>query len=94
MTSVFMFVRIYRLFLHPQQQNMAHLKSCESQFRFLCPDFCSINSNCALRYLICIFPLPACMHSTLRLLHTEYESMKSIKHKLNTYEWWYRYSDI
>ena len=28
-----------------------HLKSLESQFRFVCPHFGSINSNCALRYL-------------------------------------------
>ena len=27
-----------------------HLKSLESQFRFVCPHFGSINSNCALRY--------------------------------------------
>ena len=31
-------------------QKMAHLKSLESQFRFICPLFASINSNCALRY--------------------------------------------
>ena len=28
-----------------------HLKSLENQFRFVCPHFSSINSNCALRYL-------------------------------------------
>ena len=28
----------------------AHLKCLESQFRFVCPHFGSINNNCALRY--------------------------------------------
>ena len=27
-----------------------HLKSLESQFRFVCPHFGSLNGNCALRY--------------------------------------------
>ena len=31
---------------------MAHVKSLESQFRFVRPHFGSINSSCALRYLI------------------------------------------
>lgn len=31
---------------------MDHLKSLESQFRFVCPHFSSINSNCALRYTV------------------------------------------
>ena len=35
------------LFLHSQQ-----LKSLESQFRFVCPHFGSINSNCAPRYCL------------------------------------------
>ena len=29
---------------------MAYLKSLKSQFRFVCPHFGPINSNCALRY--------------------------------------------
>ena len=29
-----------------------YLKSLESQFRFVCSQFCSINSNCALRYRV------------------------------------------
>ena len=38
----------------------AHLKSLESQFRFVCPHFGSINSNCALRYSATICGTETC----------------------------------
>ena len=35
----------------PSFPTIKNKKSLESQFRFVCPHFGSINSNCALRYL-------------------------------------------
>lgn len=66
-------ITIYSCIHKSQQYKMAaDLKSLESQFRFVCPHFCSINSDCALRYwmfvLASIFVLnnfspasPACL---------------------------------
>ena len=55
MTSVSMFVNIYDLFLHSQQRKMAQFKSPESQFRFVCPFFGSVNSKSALNLLMQTF---------------------------------------
>lgn len=42
---VFMFVCIFNLFLHSQQQKRGHLKSLESKFQFVCLLFSYLHSN-------------------------------------------------